>query len=166
MGISATQIGRYRLHKQEDIEGHSSIYAPISAILDRSRQRVVLTFPHAVFETGNRYEIEALKLSDISGAELEDEGRILTILLPAPTLAETIVYPNPVECDQVTFDRLPMGTHIYIYDVAGNCIASFDRTEREREKKVWHLSGISSGVYVYVLESATDRRIGKLSVIR
>ncbi len=166
MGISATQIGRYRLHKQEDIEGHSSIYAPTSAILDRSRQRVVLTFPHAVFETGNRYEIEALQLSDISGAELEEEGRTLTILLPAPTLAETIVYPNPVECDQVTFDRLPMGTHIYIYDVAGNCIASFDRTEREREKKVWHLSGISSGVYVYVLESETDRRIGKLSVIR
>ena len=63
-------------------------------------------------------------------------------------------------------DKLPIGTHIYIYDVAGNCIASFDRTERERDKKVWQLSGISSGVYVYVLESETDRRIGKLSVIR
>ena len=102
MGISATHAGRYRLHKQENIEGHSGRYAPTSAILDRSRRRVVLTFSPAVFETGSRYEIEALQLSDISGAELEDEGRRLTILLPAPTLAETIVYPNPVECNQVT----------------------------------------------------------------
>ena len=166
MGVSATHAGRYRLHKQENIEGRSDGYAPTSAILDRSQRRVVLTFSPVVFETGSRYEIEALQLSDIYGAELEDTGRTLTITLPAPRLAETIVYPNPVECNQVTFDKLPIGTHIYIYDVAGNCIASFDRTVRERDKKVWHLSGISSGVYVYVLESETDRRVGKLSVIR
>ncbi len=162
MGISATHAGRYRLQKQEEVES----YAPISAILDRSGQRVVLTFSPAVFQTGNHYQIEAIQLSDIYGAELDDNARMLTVLLPAPTLAETIVYPNPVECNEVTFDKLPLGTKIYIYDVAGNCIASFGRTERERDRKVWYLSGISSGVYVYVLESETDRRIGKLSVIR
>ena len=166
MGISATHAGRYRLHKQEDVESDFGIYAPTSAILDKSRRRVVLTFSPSVFRTGNRYQIEALQLSDIYGAELEEEARLLTILLPAPTLTETIVYPNPVECNQVTFDKLPIGTNIYIYDVAGNCIASFDRTERERERKVWNLSGISSGIYIYILESETDRRIGKLSVIR
>ena len=166
MGISATHAGRYRLHKHENLEEHLGTYTPTSAILERSRRRVVLTFLPAVFETGSHYEIEALQLSDIYGAELEDNGKRLTILLPAPTLAETIVYPNPVEFNQVTFDKLPIGTNIYIYDVAGNCIASFGRTERERDKKVWDLSGISSGVYVYVLESETDRRIGKLSVIR
>jgi hypothetical protein len=127
---------------------------------------VVLTFAPVIFQTGNRYQIEALQISDIHGAELEDDAKILAILLPAPTLTQTIVYPNPVECNQVTFDKLPIGTNIYIYDVAGNCIASFARTERERERKVWDLSGISSGTYVYVLESETDRRIGKLSVIR
>ena len=166
MGISATHAGRYRLQKQEAVEGYVGSYAPISAILDRSGQRVVLTFSSAVFQTGNQYQIEAMKLSDIYGAELDDDARMLTILLPAPTLAETIVYPNPVECNLVTFDKLPLGTNIYIYDVAGNCIASFGKTERERDRKVWHLSGISSGVYVYVLESETDRRIGKLSIIR
>ena len=166
MGISATYAGRYRLHKQGDVESHLGSYAPSSAILDRSRKRVVLTFAPVIFQTGNRYQIEALQISDIHGAELEDDAKILTILLPAPTLTQTIVYPNPVECNQVTFDKLPIGTNIYIYDVAGNCIASFARTERERERKVWDLSGISSGTYVYVLESETDRRIGKLSVIR
>ena len=166
MGISATYPGRYRLHKPEGAENHLDSYAPTSAILDRFQQRVVLTFSSTVFRTGNRYQIEALQVSDIYGAELADDARMLTILLPAPTLAEAIVYPNPVEGDQVTFDKLPKGTNIYIYDVAGDCIASFERTERERDRQVWDLSGISSGIYVYVLESETDRRIGKISVIR
>ena len=166
MGLSATHAGRYRLSKHASVESHSSSYAPTSATLDRSGYRVVLTFPPAVFRTGNRYQLEALQLSDMYGAELAADARTLTILLPAPTLTETIVYPNPAECDAVTFDKLPIGTNIYIYDVTGNCIAAFERTERERDRKVWNLSGISSGIYVYVLESATERRIGKLSVIR
>ena len=166
MGLSATHAGRYRLSKHAGADSGSRSYAPTSATLDRSRYRVVLTFPPAVFRTGNRYQLEALQLSDMDGAELAADARTLTILLPAPTLTETIVYPNPAECDAVTFDKLPLGTNIYIYDVAGNCIAAFERTERERDRKVWNLSGISSGIYVYVLESETDRRIGKLSVIR
>ncbi|RKU32473.1 hypothetical protein C6499_03165 [Candidatus Poribacteria bacterium] len=166
MGVSATHAGRYRLHKQHDIENGSASYTPRSAILDKTRQRVVLTFLSAVFRTGSHYQIEALQLSDIHGADLADDARTLTITLPVPELEDTIVYPNPVEYDQVTFDKLPVGTHIYIYDVSGNCIASFAKTERERDKKVWDVSGISSGVYIYVLLSDTDRRVGKLSIIR
>ena len=166
MGISATHAGRYRLHKQHYIESGSESYTPRSAILDKTRQRVVLTFPSTVFRTGSRYQIEALQLSDIHGADLADDARTLTITLPAPKLKDTIVYPNPVEYDQVTFDKLPAGTHIYIYDVSGNCIASFAKTERERDKKVWNVSGISSGVYIYVLSSETDRRVGKISILR
>ena len=166
MGISATHAGRYRLHKQHDIESESERYTPRSAILDKTRQRVVLTFPAVVFRTGSRYQIEALQLSDLHGADLKDGATTLTITLPSPKLAETIVYPNPVEFDQVTFDKLPAGTNIYIYDVSGNCIASFAKTERERDKKVWNVSGISSGIYIYVLTSDSDRRVGKLSIIR
>ena len=166
MGISATFAGRYRLYKQGNANSDLERYTPRSAILDKTRQRVVLTFPLEVFQTGNRYQIEALQLSDIYGADLADNARMVTITLPAPKLAETIVYPNPATCDQVTFENLPAGTHIYIYDVSGNCIASLAKTEREREKKVWELSGISSGVYIYVLSSDTDRRVGKLSVVR
>ena len=166
MGISATHAGRYRLHKQHDIESESERYTPRSAILDKTRQRVVLTFPAVVFRTGSRYQIEALQLSDIHGADLADDAKTLTITLPALELEDTIVYPNPVECDQVTFDKLPVGTNIYIYDVSGNCIASFAKTERERDKKVWNVSGISSGIYIYVLTSNSDRRVGKLSIIR
>ncbi|MCY3741629.1 MAG: S8 family serine peptidase [Candidatus Poribacteria bacterium] len=166
MGVSATHAGRYRLHKYGSVDREPEIHTPRSAILDKTQQRVLLTFPSEVFQTGNRYQIEALQLSDMDGANLADDARTLTITLPAPKLAETIVYPNPAVYDQVTFDNLPAGTHIYIYDVSGNCIASFAKTEREREKKVWDLSGISSGIYIYVLSSEMDRRVGKLSVIR
>ena len=167
MGISATHAGRYRLHKQGNTENGLESYTPRSAILDQARKRVVLTFSPEVFRTGNRYQIEALQLSDIYGADLAEDARMLTIMLPAPTLAEVIVYPNPVAaCNQVTFDRLPAGTNIYIYDVSGNCIASFVRTEHERDRRVWELFGVSSGVYIYVLSSEQDRRVGKFSVIR
>ena len=166
MGVSATYAGRYRLHKYGSMDSEPEVYTPRSAILDKTGQRVLLTFPLEVFQTGDRYQIEALQLSDIYGADLEDNARMLTITLPAPKLAETIVYPNPATCDQVTFDNLPAGTNVYIYDVSGNCIASLAKTEREREKKVWELSGISSGIYIYVLLSDTDRHVGKLSIIR
>ena len=166
MGVSATYAGRYCLHKYGSMDSEPEVYTPRSAILDKTGQRVLLTFPLEVFQTGDRYQIEALQLSDIYGADLEDNARMLTITLPAPKLAETIVYPNPATCDQVTFDNLPAGTNIYIYDVSGNCIASLAKTEREREKKVWELSGISSGIYIYVLSSDTDRHVGKLSIIR
>lgn len=167
MGISATHAGRYRLHKQGNAENGSESYTPHSAILDRAGKRVILTFSPKVFRTGNRYQIEALQLSDIYGADLADDARMLIIMLPAPTLAEVIVYPNPVTaCNQVTFDKLPAGTDIYIYDVSGNCIASLIRTEYERDRRVWELGGVSSGVYIYVLSSEEGRRIGKFSVIR
>lgn len=166
MGVSATYAGRYRLHKYGSTDSGLEIHAPRSAILDKSGQRVLLTFPAAVFSTGNRYQIEVGQVSDVDGADLADDARMLTITLPAPQLAETVVYPNPAACDQVTFDKLPIGTHIDIYDVSGNSIASFAKTERERDRKVWDISGISSGVYIYVLSSETDRRVGKLSVIR
>lgn len=167
MGTSATHAGRYRLHKQENMENGSKSYTPRSAILDKTQKRVVLTFSSEVFRIGNYYQIEALQLSDIYGADLADDARILTITLPAPTLAEAIVYPNPAkECNQVTFDKLPTKTNIYIYDVSGNCIASLTRTEREKDRRVWDLTGVSSGIYIYVLSSETDQRVGKLSIIR
>ena len=167
MGISAAHASRYRLHKWENAENTSESYTPHSAILDQGGKRVVLTFSPKVFRTGNRYQIEAFQLSDIHGADLAEDARMLTIMLPASTLAEVIVYPNPVAaCNRVTFDKLPAGTDIYIYDVSGNCIASLIRTEYERDRRVWEIGGVSSGVYIYVLSSEEGRRVGKFSVIR
>lgn len=168
MGVSAAHAGRYRVYKQGTAENGLERYTPRSAILNQGGKRVVLTFSPKVFRTGNRYQIEALQLSDIHGADLAEDARMLTIMLPASTLEEVIVYPNPVAaCNWVTFDKIPVGTDIYIYDVSGNCIAAFPRTEHERDRRIWEFSGsVSSGVYIYVLSSGNDRRVGKFSVIR
>ena len=91
---------------------------------------------------------------------------MLPVAFSAQPLTEAIVYPNPARGNQVTFARLPEGTRIYIYDVGGNCIASLVTTEVDRCRKVWYVAGVSSGVYIYMLEAGTERHVGKLSIIR
>ena len=167
MGTAAAQPGRYRLEKQENLDRSFSTYGPRSAILDKTQKRVILTFSAEVFGTGNFYRIQASGLSDIYGAPLATDASAATLTFPAPTLAEVIVYPNPAErCNRVTFDKLPAGTNIHIYDTSGHCIASLAQTEQARARRVWELTGISSGVYIYVLSSQTERRVGKLAVLR
>lgn len=176
MDVTTAHPSRYRLHRQktQDSSGtdgsNMEIYVPQSAIIDRSRKRVVLTFSGDLFNTDNYYEIETFQLSDIYGAEIPEDGRTLTVEFLIQSDSEMIVYPNPARGNQITFDRLPASTRIYIYDVAGNRIASLvpteDDTAGNRCRKVWFLDGISNGVYIYVLETETGRQVGKLSVIR
>lgn len=183
LGLSATQTGLYRLYKEINHlspnmstgagdfgrggEREQLHYPPTSAILDRSGTRVVLTFAPSVFRTGHHYFLRVMiDVSNTDGTEVADNFQELEIVLPTATLPEVIVYPNPVTCGEVTFDKLPRDTSITIYDVAGNLTASFERTDRENDRILWNLQGISSGVYVYVLEAAGERRVGKLSVIR
>ena len=126
----------------------------------------MLTFGSGVFRTDSRYHIEILQLADIYGAAIAADARMLPVKFSVQPLTEAIVYPNPASGNHVTFDRLPEGTRISIYDVGGNCIASLVTTEVDRCRKVWYVTGVSSGVYIYVLEAGTDRYVGKLSIIR
>lgn len=162
MGTSATQGGRYRLlHLDATAAG-----APQSAILSRTQKRVVLTFPPGTFQSGSRYQLETFQIADIHGTPIAEDARTLTVVLPVPTLADASVYPNPTRCNQVTFVNLPESTRIGIYDVNGNRIASLTTTAFDAGKKVWHVAGISSGVYIYLLETDTEQRIGKVAIVR
>ncbi len=162
MGTSATHPGRYQLQNLDA----TVAYAPQSAILDRTQQRVVLTFPPGTFQAGGRYQIETFQISDIHGTYIADDARTLTVVIAAPTLADAIVYPNPTRCNQVTFVNLPEATRIGIYDVNGNRVAFLATTAFDAGKKVWHAAGISSGVYIYRLETDTEQRMGKVSIVR
>lgn len=181
MGPAAAQPAQYRLHRQKNDNitrnpiaqrassteiNSTGNYAPRSAMLDKSLQRVVLTFPSGVFRTDNRYQIETLQLADIHGAPIAADARMLPVAFSVQPLTEAIVYPNPAGGNQVTFARLPEGTRIYVYDMGGNCIASLVTTEVDRCQKIWYVTDVSSGVYIYVLEAGTDRHVGKLSIIR
>lgn len=162
MGTSAAQVGRYRLLHLDAIVAN----APQSAILDRTQQRVVLTFPSGTFQLGSRYQLETFQITDIHGTPIAEDARTLTVVLAVPTLADAIVYPNPSRCNQVTFANLPAATRISIYDVNGNRIAFLTTTAFDAGKKVWHVAGISSGVYIYLLETDTEQRTGKVSIVR
>ena len=176
MGTTAASPSRYRLHRQKTQNhdktelSNTEYYVPQSAIFDRSHKRVVLTFSTNIFNTDDNYKIETFKLSDIYGAEIPENKRTLAVEFPIQSHTEIIVYPNPARENQVTFDRLPVDSRVYIYDVSGNRIASLVPTEADtagnRCRKVWLLDGISSGVYIYILETETGRQVGKLSVIR
>ena len=176
MDVSAANSSRYRLHRQkaqnndETELSNTEYYTPQSAIFDKSHKRVILTFSGVVFNTDDYYKIETFQLSDIDGAEIPEERRMLAVEFPIQSHSEMVVYPNPARDNQVTFDRLPAGSHIEIYDVSGNRIASLvpteDDTAGNRCRKVWLLDGVSNGVYIYVLETETGRQVGKLSVIR
>lgn len=176
MDTTAANPSRYRLHRQktqndgETELSNTEYYAPRSVIFDRSRKRVVLTFSTNVFNEENYYEIETFQLSDIYGAEIPENESTLVVEFPKNSHSGMIVYPNPARGNQVTFDRLPASSQINIYDVSGNHVASFvpaeDGTARDRCRKVWSLDGVSSGVYIYVLETETGRQVGKISVIR
>ena len=176
MHITVASPSRYQLHRQKKQDGsgtevsNTDKYVPQSAIFDRSRKRVVLTFSTNVFNADNYYEIETFQLSDIYGTEIPKDKGTLAVEFPIQSHVEMIVYPNPARDNQVTFDRLPAGSSVYIYDVSGNRIASLIPTEDDiagnRCRKVWSLDGVSSGVYIYVLETETGQQVGKLSVIR
>ena len=176
MDVSAANPSRYRLHREKTQNNdktelsNTEYYVPQSAIFDKSHKRVVLTFSNAVFNTDNYYKIETFQLSDIYGTDIPENGRTLTVEFSIQSHTGMVVYPNPARDNQVTFDRLPADSRIYIYDISGNRIASLvpteDDTAGNRCRKVWSLDGVSSGVYIYLLETETGRQVGKLSVIR
>ncbi len=177
MDISATNPARYMLHRQKtDAESNGTDtntkehYVPQSAIFDRSSKRVILTFTNDVLDSNDQYQIETFQLSDISGAEITKEGSRIAVEFTSQSHKDMIVYPNPARGNKITFDRLPAGSKIAIYDVSGNQITSLATLEEdatgEKCQQIWSLNGISSGVYIYVIESVTGRQIGKVSVIR
>lgn len=95
-------------------------------------------------------------------------------------LASVRVYPNPfVPNDNnddtgtpesgITFDQLSENTRIRIYTLTGQLVADgVASTESSWNWDVKNLSGrpVSSGVYIYILQSGNNTKTGKLTIIR
>ena len=164
---STTQIDE---KPNESDNRNKGLFVPQSAIFDRTQKRVVLTFEENVFVEEYKYQLETIGLTDIHGIKIQEGERTIIVDVQEQIPSGVIVYPNPARGDNVTFDRLAADSQINIYDVNGNLLKSLSPSEighfGNRCRHIWKLGGVSSGVYIYVVESESERKIGKITVLR
>ncbi len=177
MDITAANPARYKLHLVTDSSLDTNIHpnltlknVPISAILDQSHSRVVLTFLSGEIDESNSYKIETIELTDKNGMGIIESSRFFPVEVGSFTDIGMIAYPNPADGNQITFDKLPSGAKINIFNVSGNLIETLhfqeSNIEGNRCQKVWMLDDISNGVYLYVIEYNHGRKVGTVSVLR
>ena len=177
---------RYVLRAEKRIGGVS----PVSAIRDRMGRRALLAFDtdsllehfgKSLTDTTDQYEITVSNVVDIDENPIRAATRPLEIPLDVigaavSDLTQVRVYPNPVrpsiaDKGTITFDRLPAGTRIQLFTVGGELLETLDVTDQDHNRKEWWLTSnntadVSTGIYIYVLEFDTEKKIGKIAVIK
>ncbi|MXV73954.1 S8 family serine peptidase [Candidatus Poribacteria bacterium] len=186
MNLGIADESRYVLRKVKRIDGVN----PVSAIRDRMGTRALLAFDAArllehfgqpLTATADQYEISVSNVADIDENAIRGATRPLE--MPS-SIAETAVsdlmqvrvYPNPVRpnvADKgvITFDRIPIGTRIQLFTAKGELLETLDVTEQDHNRKKWWLTSnntadVSTGIYIYVLEFDSQKKIGKIAVIK
>lgn len=182
MHSSISDERRYLLREPRKFGG----IRPMSAIRDRMGTRVLLVFDTdslqpILNDLSNQYEIAVSNVTDID----KNPVRTVTTLVEiqrSVTEAEVMdlsrlrVYPNPVRPNvsdkgAVTFDKIPVGTSIQLFTAKGELLENLNVTESDGNKKEWWLTNgnigdIATGIYIYILEYETEKKVGKIAVIK
>ena len=186
MDLNVGDENRYILRITKRIDG----VTPISAIRDRMGTRALLVFDkdsllshfgQPLTAEIDQYEITVSNVTDIDENPIRASTRPLEIPpgvggAAVSDLTQVRVYPNPVRPNRadkgvITFDRLPNGTRIQLFDARGALLETLNVTEQDHNRKEWWLTSnstadVSSGIYIYVLEFDTLKKIGKIAVIK
>ncbi|RKU32647.1 hypothetical protein C6496_23325 [Candidatus Poribacteria bacterium] len=186
MDLNVGDENRYILRVTKRIDG----VTPKSAIRDRMGTRALLVFDadsllahfgQPLTAEPDQYEITVSNVTDIDENPIRASTRPLEIppnIVGAAVsdLTQVRVYPNPVRPNRadkgvITFDRLPIGTRIQLFDARGALLETLNVTEQDHNRKEWWLTSnntadVSSGIYIYVLEFDTLKKIGKIAVIK
>ncbi|MCY3551196.1 MAG: S8 family serine peptidase [Candidatus Poribacteria bacterium] len=186
MDLGIGDENRYVLRASKRIGGVN----PASAIRDRMGRRALLAFDtERLFEhfgqsligTTDQYEITVSNVSDIDENPIRASTRPLEIPpgimeVEVSDLTQVRVYPNPVRPNvadkgAITFDRLPVGTRIQLFNARGELLETLEVTDQDHNRKEWWLTSnntadVSTGVYIYVLEFDTEKKVGKIAVIK
>jgi hypothetical protein len=95
--------------------------------------------------------------------------------LAADNLAQVIVYPNPYHGDfyhsnRVVFIQLPSQVILRIYTLDGQLVEEFQKDD-PGNRVVWDLTNrhgqpVASGVYIYVLKTTSEKKTGKVFIMR
>lgn len=180
MGPSAGNENRYQLREPDQLAG----VRPVSAIRDRMATRTILTFRDDDLIPGHTYEISVDgEVQDIDRNRIDLRAISQAIEIPVEAdstdlndFTRTIVYPNPIQPNEyhksaVTFERVPTGTEIGIYNVNGDLLEKLTVTENDRGRKEWFLlsdgfSEVTTGLYIYTMQFDELKKIGKIAVIK
>lgn len=179
MGSSAGNSRLYLLREPKQLAGIN----PVSVIRDRMGTRAILTFRAADLVPGRTYEITVSDVRDTDRNPINPLEATQTFDVPLKTdfddfkdFSKARVYPNPVRPGEfhkaaVTFDRLPTGTTIEIYNTNGERLNRLTVTASDAGRGEWLLlnqmaTEVTSGIYVYVMEFEELRKTGKIAIVR
>ncbi|MYE88758.1 S8 family serine peptidase [Candidatus Poribacteria bacterium] len=179
MGASIGNSRLYLLREPKQLAGTN----PISVIRDRMGTRAMLTFREADLVPGRTYEITVSDVRDTDRNPINLLEATQTFDVPLETQFENFqdfskarVYPNPIRPNEfhksaVTFDRLPTGTTIEIYNTNGERLDGLTVTTSDAGRTEWLLlnhvaTEVTSGIYIYVMEFEDLKKTGKIAVIK
>lgn len=179
MGSSASNARLYLLREPKQLAGVN----PVSVIRDRMGTRAILTFQAADLVPGRTYEITVSDVRDTDRNPINLLEATQTFDVPLETdfndfedFSQTRVYPNPVRPGEshksaVTFDRLPTGTTIEIYNTNGERLNRLTVTASDAGRTEWLLlnhvaTEVTSGIYIYVMEFEELRKTGKIAIVK
>lgn len=182
MGSTINDERRYLLREKNQLAG----LLPMSAIRDRMGTRVLLTFNTEKIQAltsvaTNQYEIAINNLTDIDENPIHAAASPVDLRQHASTfevkdLTQLRVYPNPVrphivDKAAITFDRVPIGTHIQLFTPKGELLENLSVSESDGNSKEWWLTNgnigdVATGIYIYILEFEAQKKVGKIAVIK
>ena len=179
MGASIGNSRLYLLREPKQLAGTN----PISVVRDRMGTRAILTFRAADLVPGHTYEITVSDVRDTDRNPINLLEATQTFDVPLEIgldnfkdFSKARVYPNPVRPSEfhksaVTFDRLPTGTTIEIYNTNGERLDRLTVTASDAGRIEWLLlnsvaTEVTSGIYIYVMEFEDLRKIGKIAIIK
>ena len=179
MGPSASQSRHYLLREPKQLAGTN----PVSVIRDQMGTRALLTFRAADLVPGRTYEITVSDVQDTDRNSINVLEATQTFDVPLEKdfndfkdFSQTRVYPNPVRPGEshknaVTFDRLPTGTTIEIYNTNGEYLDRLTVTASDYGRTEWFLlnhisTDVTSGIYIYIMEFEDLKKTGKIAIIK
>ena len=179
MGASIGNSRLYLLREPKQLAGTN----PISVIRDRMGTRAILTFRAADLIPGRTYEITVSDVRDTDRNPINLLEATQTFDVPLETgfdnfqdFSKARVYPNPIRPNEfhksaVTFDRLPTGTTIAIYNTNGERLDSLTVTTSDAGRAEWLLlnrvaTEVTSGIYIYMMEFEDLKKTGKIAVLK
>ena len=182
MNSTISNERRYLLREPNQLGG----LRPMSAIRDRMGTRALLAFDtkslqSVIAVSTNRYEIAVSNVTDIDENPIRSATSLVEIQqsiakTEVQDFTQLRVYPNPVrphlsDKGVIIFDRVPVGTRIKLFTPKGELLENLDVTESDGNSKEWWLTNgsigdIATGIYIYILEFDTLKKIGKIAVIK